>query len=303
MEWNKSRQVQCFETVMIERSLRKAAERLDVSVSEVSRQIRKLEISMQLQLFSRDHSGVVPTREAELFLEYQRGCASQFEVFKSQIDSLRSLKTGTVSVSISESMMVPFASEVLWEFCQNYPDIRIMINQRATREIVEDILSDAAHIGIAYNAPPNDGISVYRSFRDGLIAAVHPEHPLAKQGRPVPFARAVAYPFATMPSLYGIGGLMESIAQSEAVKFKPTVVANTLDVLRRFALQGIGVAFVSTFTVKREVEAGELVAVPIDHPALGKQATSIIVKKSRALSAAAEELLKRIESSMTAFCM
>ncbi|WP_080413060.1 LysR family transcriptional regulator [Burkholderia ubonensis] len=301
MELNKSRQVQCFETVMNERSLRKAAERLDVSVSEVSRQIRKLEAEMQIQLFSREHSGMVPTREAELFLEYHRGCESQFEVFKGQIDSLRSLKTGVVSVSISESMMVPFASEVLWDFCRDYPNVRVSLNQRATREIITDILADAAHIGIVYNAPPTDGISVNVSVRDGLVAAVHPEHPLAKHAGPVPFARVVAYPFATMPSLYGIGGLIECVAQTEAVKFKPVVVANTLDMLRRFALQGLGVAFVSTFTIKSEVEAGALVAVPIDHPALGKQTTSIIVKKNRALSDAAKELLRRIECGMSAF--
>ncbi|RQR65600.1 LysR family transcriptional regulator [Burkholderia sp. Bp9125] len=302
MELNKPRQVQCFETVMIERSVRKAAERLDMSVSEVSRQIRKLEADMKIQLFSREPSGVVPTREAELFLEYHRGCESQFEVFKGQIDALRSLKTGSVSVSISESMMVSFANEVLWGYCRDYPSVRVLINQRATREIISDVLSDTSHIGIAYNAPPTDGISVYRSVRDGLIAAVHPEHPLANHCGPVPFARAVSYPFATMPSLYGIGGLMESVAHTEAVKFKPVVVANTLDMLRRFALEGLGVAFVSTFTIKREVEAGTLVALPIDHPALGKQSTSIIVKKSRALSAAAEELLQRIESGMSAFC-
>ena len=301
MELNKPRQVQFFETVMIERSLRKAAERLDVSVSEVSRQIRKLETAMKLRLFHREPSGVVPTREAELLLEYHRGCDSQFEVFKGRIDSLHSLKTGIVSVSVSESMMVPFTSEVLWEFCRHYPDVRVLLNQRATREIIEDVLTDAAHIGLVYNPPPTDGISVYRSFRDGLIAAVHPEHPLATHAGPVPFARAVAYPFATMPSPYGIGGLMESVAKTEVVKFKPVVVANTLDVLRRFALQGLGVAFVSTFTINQELEAGTLVAVPIDHPAFGKQSTSIIVKSGRALSAATEELLKRIECNMTAF--
>ncbi|KVE37556.1 LysR family transcriptional regulator [Burkholderia sp. BDU5] len=301
MDLNKSRQVQCFEAVMIERSLRKAAERLEMSVSEVSRQIRKLEAELRLQLFNREPSGVMPTREAELYLEYHRGCESQFEVFKGQIDSLRSLKTGIVSVSASESMMGPFTNEILWGFCRDYPNVRVLLNQRATREIIEDILTDTAHIGLVYNPPPTDGISVYRSVRDGLIAAIHPDHPLAKHTGPIPFARAVAYPFATMPSLYGLGGLMESVAHTEAVKFKPIVVANTLDVLRRFALQGLGVAFVSTFTIQREVEAGTLVGVPIDHPALGKQSTSIIVKAGRALAAAADELLKRIESNMSAF--
>ncbi|AJY38436.1 LysR family transcriptional regulator [Burkholderia humptydooensis] len=302
MEFSKSRQVQCFEAVMIERSLRKAAERLEMSVSEVSRQIRKLEGEMKLRLFDREPSGVVPTREAELYLEYRRGCESQFEVFRGQIDLLHSLKTGIVSISASESMMVPFVNEVLWGYCRDYPNVRVLLNQRATREIIEDVLTDAAHIGLVYNPPPTDGISVYRSVRDGLIAAVHPDHPLAKHVGPIPFARAVSYPFATMPSLYGLGGLMESVAHTEAVKFKPLVVANTLDVLRRFALEGLGVAFVSTFTIKPEVEAGTLVAMPIDHPALGKQSTSIVVKSRRVLSAAADELLRRIESNISVFC-
>ncbi|RQS04957.1 LysR family transcriptional regulator [Burkholderia sp. Bp9002] len=63
---------------MFECSLKKAAERLDVSVSEVSRQIRKLEAENEASAIWREPSGVVPTREAELFLEYHRSCESQF---------------------------------------------------------------------------------------------------------------------------------------------------------------------------------------------------------------------------------
>ncbi|WP_082712018.1 LysR family transcriptional regulator [Burkholderia singularis] len=301
MELNKLRQVQCFEAVMIERSLRKAAERLEMSVSEISRQIRKLENEMKLQLFERERSGVMPTREAELLLDFYRGCGSQYEAFRGQIDALRSLKTGVVSISVGESMMDLFTREVLWDFCRDYPAIHVFLNQRATREIIDDIVNDKAHIGIAYNSPPTDGVSVYCSVRDELIAAVHPDHPLAKQVGPVPFGRAIAYPFATMPPYFGIGGLIESVARAESVKFKPAVVANTLDLLRRFALQGLGVAFVSTFTIKREIEAGTLVGVRINHCSFDKQSMSVIVKTQRTLSAAASELLERIESRMSAF--
>ncbi|WDD90705.1 LysR family transcriptional regulator (plasmid) [Burkholderia sp. FERM BP-3421] len=301
MELYKSRQIQCFEAVMAERSVRKAADRLAMSVSEVSRQIRKLETETKLHLFDRERSGVKPTEEAKYLLEFQRGCDAQYEVFESHINSLKSLKTGTVSISASESMMTPFVNEVLWSFCREYPNIRVSLSQRATREIIEDVLTDNAHIGIAYNAPAVDGVSVYRSVRDSVTAAVHPDHPLAKHDGPITFTRAVSYPFATMPTLYGLGGLMESVAHAEGIKFKPTVVANTLDVLRRFALEGLGVAFVSTFTIRSEVERGLLVGKALDHPSLGRQSTSILVKAQRGLSDATREMLQRIETGMTVF--
>ncbi|RQR49187.1 LysR family transcriptional regulator [Burkholderia sp. Bp9126] len=156
-----------FEIVMTERSFRKAADRLQVAPSEVSRQIQRLESETGLHLFDRHSSGVVPTEQAECLLRYHRGCEATYEVLQSELDALRSLKTGRVSISASEGVIPALAEEILWAFGNEYPDVRISVNIRATGEIVSDVLKDVAHIGIAYS-PPTRWVVDIVSLRDDI---------------------------------------------------------------------------------------------------------------------------------------
>ncbi|KVD96204.1 transcriptional regulator [Burkholderia stagnalis] len=290
-----------FEIVMTERSFRKAADRLQVAPSEVSRQIQRLESETGLHLFDRHPSGVVPTEQAECLLRYHRGCEATYEVLQSELDALRSLKTGRVSISASEGVIPALADEILWAFGNEYPDVRISVNIRATGEIVSDVLKDVAHIGIAYSPPTTEGIRVHRSAVHQVVAAVRPDHPLASQPGAIPFGRAISYPFATMPSMYGLGGTIDMLARSEAIRYQPAFVGNTLDVLRRFAIAGMGVAFLTDYSIAGDVAEGRLVGKAIDHPLLGRQSVQVLVKSDRTLPFAAHELLRRIETRMSTF--
>ncbi|WP_254603618.1 LysR family transcriptional regulator [Burkholderia lata] len=301
MEIPKNRQMQYFEIVMTERSFRKAADRLQVAPSEVSRQIQRLESETGLHLFDRHSSGVVATEQAECLLRYHRGCEATYEVLQSELDALRSLKTGRVAISASEGVIPTLTEEILWTFGNEYPNVRLAVSIRATGEIVSDVLKDVAHIGIAYSPPKTDGIRVHRSVVHRVVAAVRPDHPLASQPGAITFGRAISYPFATMPPMYGLGGTIDMLARSEPIRYQPTFVGNTLDVLRRFAIAGMGVAFLTDYSIAADVEAGRLVGKEIDHPLLGRQSVQVLVKSERTLPFAAQELLRRVETRMSTF--
>ncbi|WP_245637212.1 LysR substrate-binding domain-containing protein [Burkholderia singularis] len=216
---------------------------------------------------------------------------------------IQNIISGRVVISASEGVIPALTEEVLWDFERTYPAVRLELNIRATGEIVDDVGKDVSHIGIAYNPPTSEGILIHRSVIHHVVAAVRSDHPLASHPGPITFGRAISYPFATMPPRYGLGGMIEALARGESARYQPHFIGNTLDVLRRFALAGMGVAFLTDYSIKADVAKGRLVGKRIDHPMLGRQSVQLLVKSDRTLSHAAQELLQRIESRMSTFEM
>ncbi|RKP47407.1 LysR family transcriptional regulator [Trinickia fusca] len=290
-----------LESVMTEGSIRKAAEKLAVPPSAVSRQIQTLEQETGLTLFERLATGVAPTGAAEHLLDYYRVCMAQWENLEHQLSALRDLQTGSVSLAVSEGLIGPLTEEILWHFHRRYPHVRISVQMKATAEIVEAVENGAVHIGLAYSPPHTERIRFHANAKHHVVAAVSPRHPLARQKGDITFGRAISYPFATMPAVYGLGRLIEAVAAAENLRFGPTFRANTLDMLKRFAIEGLGVSFVTDFSIMDEVAAGKLIGRRIDHPMLGNQYARVLVKADRLLSHAATELLQWIETRLSVF--
>jgi DNA-binding transcriptional LysR family regulator len=301
MDQIKKSQLMYLEAVITMGSIRKAATKLGVRASAVSRQIQMLERATGAILFDRQSAGTVPTPATEHLLEYHRMWSAQLEHLEGQLGSLDDLRSGSVIVAASEGLIPSLTDDVLWDFNRQYPDIRLTIQTKATVEIVHDVQKGIVHIGMAYSPPASEHLRFHAHARHRVVAAMHPDHPLAKQEGDIPFGRAIAYPFATMPALYGLGRLIEAVAAAENLRFTPIMQGNTLDLLKRFALAGRGVAMVTDYSVREELADGRLVARAIDHPMLGNQYAKVFVNSERMLTRAATELLRWIETRMLVF--
>lgn len=301
MDQIKKSQLMYLEAVVAMGSIRKAATKLGIQPSAVSRQILQLERETGTILFDRQPGGTVPTPATEHLLEYYRMWSAQLEHLESQLGSLDDLRSGRVIVAASEGLIPSLTDDVLWDFNRQYPDIRLTVQCKATVEIVHDVQKGIVHIGMAYSPPASEHLRFHTHVRHRVVAAMCPDHPLAAQTGDIPFGRAIAYPFATMPAVYGLGRLIEAVAAAENLRFAPVLQANTLDLLKRFALAGRGVAMVTDYAVREEVADGRLVARTIDHPMLGNQYAKVFVNSERMLTRAASELLRWIETRMSVF--
>lgn len=301
MDQIKKSQLICLEAVVTTGSIRKAAAKLGFQPSYVSRQIQILERETGALLFDRQSAGAVPTPATAHLLEYHRMWSAQLEHLESQLGSLDDLGSGSVIVAASEGLIPSLTDEVLWDFNRQYPNIRLTIHTKATVEIVHDVQKGIVHIGMAYSPPASEHLRFHAHAKHRVVAAMSPDHPLAAQTGDITFGRAIAYPFATMPALYGLGRLIEAVAAAENLRFAPIMQANTLDLLIRFALAGRGVAMVTDYSVREEIADGRLVARAIDHSMLGNQYAKVFVNSERMLTRAASELLHWIETRMSVF--
>lgn len=91
------------------------------------------------------------------------------------------------------------------------------------------------------------------------------------------------------------------LAYTENLPIRPTLTTNSLAVLRHFVKRHEGITLIGAFAAYRELESGELVALPIAHPLFDSAKARLLVKAGRPLGVAADTLLNCLLHDMTMF--
>src|ERR1700751_3328197 len=163
------------------RSVRAASERLHVSPSAISRQIAKLEHELRAPVFDRRAQGMELTPAGAILQSTVEGVVREFGRVKSQIAALQNVQAGTVDVYCFQTAIESFVAPVLHRFHVQYPNVIFNVTMSSTDEAMEALNKGAAEIGLILNPPLRDAIDTMEVFRDRMMAAFAPAHPLAKR--------------------------------------------------------------------------------------------------------------------------
>lgn len=248
-------------------SMSRAAGELDLDVSIVSRKLGMLERHYGHALFERHSRGVRLTQAGVMAeLAFQRMMAEDLSL-RTDLDRLRRIEGGMLRISSTGSALAGPLSDVLLRFSERYPAVQVEIKRLRSREVVASVQRGSADIGIGLGLEEDPAVDIVTLFPDTLAAVMRPAHPLA--GRAVlSCADLRHHPIATFEFTSRIGGVTRQYlarASGEA----PQLLANSLEVLKHFAAGGSGIAIMCRSSVRSELSAGTLAAVPLqDAPVL-----------------------------------
>ena len=116
-------------------SLTRTAEQLNYTQARVSQILKSAETEFGLTLFVRGKRGVMPTPECRCLLPTLQELVRQELVLLDQLDQIRDLRGGTVSIGTFTSVSCHWLPQRLKAFGQLYPQIRFQLK-----------LGDVAHI-------------------------------------------------------------------------------------------------------------------------------------------------------------
>lgn len=301
METIDDRRVRYLYEAVSSGSVRAAADKMDMNPSVVSRQIAQLEAELAITLIERHGRGVRPTDAGEMLIDYFRQHRAHQSDLTTKLGELRGLARGHIDLVLGEGFVSDLMAEPLQNFWSQYPGLTIKMNLAGTNDVLRQVSEDLAHIGLVYNPSVMPSIRSRVAVRQPMCAIVPPGHPLTKMERQPLLKHIAAYPLAIMHGSYGTRQVIALAEQMDRIRLTPKLTTDSITVVKRFVIGGLGISLLPEFSVSQEVDSGDLVALPIDHPLLAAAEAHIVTRLGRQLPTAANQLLLQLISTMRAF--
>jgi DNA-binding transcriptional LysR family regulator len=212
-------------------SIRKAAERLNVTASAVNRRIADLEEELGAPLFERRPRGVRLTAAGEVFVHYLRRQAGEAERMKSQIEDLKGLRRGTVRIACSQALAFDFLPRVIAEFRRAHPmvafDTKVVDHEYAMAALA----AFDVDLVLVFRPPFLANFQPLMTLEQRLVALMPKEHPLAAR-RKLRLHDCAAYPLALPERSIGGRQLLDEVTARTGLKFNIVAESNSFELLR-----------------------------------------------------------------------
>ena len=127
------RNIEAFNVVAVELSFRRAAERLSMDQSALSRRIRQLEDLLGYQLIRRTTREVSLTAAGEVFHERTRLMGSEIETAVRAARIAAQGKSGSLRIGYMSFAAMEIMPSVVREFTRRYPDIDLELQYMRTQ--------------------------------------------------------------------------------------------------------------------------------------------------------------------------
>ena len=289
-----------FEAVAEEGSIRRASERLHISPSAVDRQILKLEDYFGTPLFERRPNGMRLTDAGQLVLRHSRDTLHDFARLRGDIDNLRGVISGRVTITTLDSLTVHFLPEAMARFVAAHPAVQIRVVALDPVETMHSVAQGHADLGLTFSPARRRGVSLLADVPSPMCAIMAPDHELAARSS-LTLDECGAFRLLYQDH----SGSMQPFFGAEMDAFKsahhPLVVSNTLAVLKRLLLRGVGIAFYTRLGFTEELASGRLVAVPLEDERLSTLRLCLIAPSDRLPTVAAQAMAEHLRQALARF--
>jgi DNA-binding transcriptional LysR family regulator len=289
-----------FLAVAQEGSLRKAAERVHVSQSAISRQITILEDNFGISLLERHARGAVLTGAGELLFDHILRLVNNEQALKVELLSLKGLDHGHVRISCGSGFADDLVQYVLPAFAEAHPAMTYSVMVAGSDIIVRSLLDENADIGLHLATSQHPKLQMVASENWPLHVIMPLGHPLCEQD-PVDAVSLAKFPLALPPATHRVRQLVSDIAVSEGIQLNPLMECNSYSALKGFVVSGLGLSVMSVYAAASEIATGKVTTRPLKNAVMSETTASLVVRKGRILSLAAKEFIKITLSRHPAF--
>ena len=279
-------------------SFTQAAKILHNNQPNITRVINSLENELNCKLFVRSKRGVLLTPEGEKLYNHIEIAYQQIMLGESEITSMRSLQSGSVSISITEIALHVMMLPILQAYRAKYPDIHVQLFNHSTPQGIKALEQGIVDLAVVSSpVMANDSMETIasKSFQDIIIGG-KAFKPLSRGKRSL--KEIAEYPIITLDRNTASYEFMRSLFLTEGISLEPSVEVSTTDQILPLVSHGIGLGFVPEQFARNAISAKEVVRITPSSP-IPPREICLMQNKSHPLNMAALELKNVIMNHMT----
>tara|TARA_R110001592_G_scaffold248308_1_gene510585 strand:- start:53912 stop:54865 length:954 start_codon:yes stop_codon:yes gene_type:complete len=248
-----------FAIVVSTGSFTKAAEKLKLPKSTVSRKVSQLEKRVGVRLINRTTRNLKPTETGKLYFSQCQKMLEQAEEADRIVNNMQSEPSGLLRISTPLSFGTPFFIDVIKQFLVKYPKVNVeIISDNKQIDMLEQEVDIAFRVG-----PLSDSSLIARNIGTARLSLCATQDYINKYGEPKTIQDLEKHTCISHPVSPWI--LQTSNGK---VEFQPKsrMIANDMEMIRKMVREGFGIGAVPQILISEDIKNKSLIKILPDTP-------------------------------------
>jgi len=286
-----------FCTVAETKSFSKASEIIHLTQPAVSLLIQAIEETYETKLFDRTSNAVILTPSGEMLYKYAKEILNLYAAAEKNIGEITGFVKGSISVGASSTIGNYLLPGVIADFRMTHPKIKVHLLVGNTKRVVELLNSGNIDIGLVEGDVARQKLVVDKLVVDELALIVPPLHPWAKK-KTISIFEITKEPFIFREEGSGTRQVIEKYLGKYSIipqDMMISMVLGSTEAIKESVENGMGIAIVSRWAVRKETKYGTLKALSFKEERLLRD-FSLIFQKKAISSHAVDEFLSYLKA-------
>ncbi|MBB2197169.1 MAG: LysR family transcriptional regulator [Gluconacetobacter sp.] len=279
-------------------SIRRASEELRIAASAIDRQLLQGEKALGAPLFERLPTGMRLTAAGEILHAHARRWHRDFADVARQIDDLKGLRRGQVTLAAPEALTRSFLTGLIARLRQTHPAIVLNLRIHDNAEIAGLLDDGSADLALMLDPTGIRSLHVRNTAPFPLGFVSPPGHGLSHLAS-VRFSACADEPTIIPAAPLAIAAIFTRLEADCAVTARMATTSNNVQLIKSLVAAGTGISLLSALDVMEEVAHGLLCFTPLAHASVPPLALSLVHDRGRHLSAAARLVADTLDHALT----
>lgn len=263
------------------KSFSKAAERLSVTQSAVSQQVRALEDKLSVRLFNRFGPKMELTLDGEIFLELITSIVESIDTLQTTFDDLKGTSKGIVTFAATTMMIMDVLPLIVTKFRRHFPKVKVKILERRWEEVVSMTQASEIDFGLTPVACLPNNLLYWELDPIKRVLITNFDHPLSKK-KNVTLEDIASFPMVAYEEGTITRGEFERVFKEANLSVDIVMEATNAETIKRYVEMGIGIAIVPKVALFH-TRAHKLNIISIDEYT-EKMRYGVVMKKGKHLT-------------------
>lgn len=256
-----SRQIRAFVSLARSGSFTQSGREMHLTQSAVSHAIKALETDLACQLFHRQGKSVHLTHHGRELLPHAEAILQEMAQARAALGALDKTPRGRLSIGCTPAASQFILPTVFREFKESFPQYEIRVVPGETPQTLERLQNHEVDLAVTLRPPDTSRLECRAIFEDELEFLVSPLHSWAQ--RPPKLKEIAAETFIVSSRGSLSFQLIQEFFLRQGVRLQHFIELGSSEAIKELAKLGLGAAISARWIARPEVEAGQLVPVPL----------------------------------------
>lgn len=243
-----------------------AAAHLNVAQPALSRQVKKLEHELGVELLRRSSRGVVPTEAGQALLQRTALLEQELGATRRYVSAMAARVTGTLSVAVQSPVSLFLLPKLVKEYRTRYPGVMLHVREGYSGDIMQAMLAGQVDIAIV-DKPSHPHVDlVAKPLWVETFSLVGPPGAPATSREPgatATFADLAQLAIIAPSRRHVVRRLLDAAFERRSLKFQPVFEADGALMIYEMVKEGLGYTVMPNCTCHPFVVKGELSSIHI----------------------------------------